>query len=76
MLADRADKIGRQGIALVNVAADFADITFFYRGLGFGLDVALIISISHGFLIGNQLGFFNRANKHSVCTKVDINFYL
>ena len=30
MLAERADEVRRQGVAFVNIAADFADIAMFF----------------------------------------------
>lgn len=50
VLADGADEVGRQRLALVNVAAYLADVSLFALGLlfGFGLDVVKIVLIGYG----------------------------
>ena len=51
MLAERTNKILGKGIALVNVTADLADVTFFALCLGLGLYVCVIVAISHSIII-------------------------
>ena len=72
MLAERADKIIRQNITLVNITAHLADKAFFALGLGLRLDIILIIIICHGLGVGYYARLGNKAYKHSVRVKVHI----
>lgn len=75
MLTKRTDIILRKLVAFVNITADLADKTFLSLGLRLGLDVFLIIRIRHGFSVGNNPGFGDFANEHSVCSEVYVIFY-
>ena len=45
MLAEGANEVFGEHVALVNVAAHLADVALFALGLGFGLDVVLVIGV-------------------------------
>ena len=55
MLAERADEILGERVALVNVSAYLAYPTLFALGLGFGLYVCVVVGVGHSLLIGKQL---------------------
>ena len=75
MLAQRADKIVRQDITLVNVTTDFAHKALLPLCLRLGLNIILVIGVSHRFRIGN---WGNRAsmahfiNNYSIGTTVSV----
>ena len=62
MFAQRADVICRQGLALINVAADVADVAFLLDGLGLGLDFGMVIGVGHAGFAGKRrhLGHFGQ----------------
>ena len=76
MLAEWADEIRWQLIAFIDVAANFADKTFFAIGLWFGFHILLIKGIGHGFHFGKHPGFRDAADEHAVSTQIHILFHL
>ena len=76
MLAQRANDVFRKFIAFVDIAADFADKTFFTFCFRLRFYILLIVRISNGILITHNTRFCNAADEHSMRTKVDILFYL
>ena len=48
MLADGAEDILGELVALVDPAADLADVALLARGFGLGLHILLVIRIGHG----------------------------
>ena len=70
MLAEGADKVLRQGVALVNIAANLADKAFLALGLGLRLYIFLIIGVGDSLGVGNYARLGYAANKHSVGVKV------
>jgi len=75
MLAQRANDVFRKFIAFVDIAADFADKTFFTFCFRLRFYILLVISVSHGILITHNTGFCNATDEHSMRIKVDILFY-
>ena len=76
MLTQGADEILRQCIALVNISADLANEAFLALSFGFWLNIALIISVAHRFLIGNNSCLGNGADEHTVGIKVNVLLHL
>ena len=72
MFAKRADKVLGQFIALIDIAADFADIALFPFGLGFGFDIVLIVGLGHRLFVGNHARLGHRTDEHSVRIEIDI----
>ena len=68
------DVVGEE-IALVNIAAHLAFPAAFaiagLLGLGFGLDVVLIIIVGQRRLVGQHLSVEHITDKHGVCPEVD-----
>lgn len=54
MLAQRADDILGELVALVDVAANLADKAFLAFGLGLRLDVLLIVVVGHGLPVADD----------------------
>ena len=61
MLAQRADDILGELVALVDVAANLADEAFFALGLGLRLDILLIVGVGHGLPVIDDAGFGHAA---------------
>ena len=76
MLAKRADEILGQLVALIDISAYLAYPALLAVCFGLWLDIVLIVSIGHCFLVGDNSCFGNAANKHTVSVKVDVAFYL
>ena len=76
VLAQGADQVVGQGFSLIDPAADLADKTLLACGIRCGLDVALVIGVGHGLLVGDHPCFGHRANEHSVGAQVHIAFHL
>ena len=72
MLAQRADVVLGKLVALVNEAADLADVAFLACGLGLGLDVVLIVGVGHCLLLGDDARLNDGADEHSVRSQIDI----
>ena len=76
VFTQRAFEIGWEGVTFVDIAADLADpATFavfgFLGRLWFGFYVLLIVVVSHGRLVGKNLGIEHIGDKHRMCAKVD-----
>ena len=54
MFAQRANKVLRQFVALIDVAAHFANKSLLALCLWLGLYIILVIGISHGILIAHH----------------------
>ena len=55
-------------LTLVNISANFANVTTLALGFGLGLNVLVIVCVGHGLLIRNNTRLGNGANKDSVGT--------
>ena len=75
MFAKRTNEIIGKRFAFINVTSDFANVTFF-RGFGLGFYMILIIGIRHSGCIGYNSCLCHRTDKHTMCIKVNILFYL
>ena len=72
MFAEGANEVFGKFFAFVNISANRAAPAFFnFRGLGFGFDVALIISVSEGILGREDFGCSDVGNEHGVGSEVD-----
>ena len=76
VLAERADEVVGQDLALVDVAADLADPALLEVGLGLGLDVGLVVVVGHGLLGGQDPGLGNGADEHAVSVQVHVLLHL
>ena len=76
MLAQRADEVLGQGVAFVDISADFAHIAFFALGLGLRLDVLLIVGVGSGLLVRYDTCLGDFADEHSVGVKVHVLLHL
>ena len=76
MLAQRADDILGELVALVDVAANLADKAFLAFGLGLRLDVLLIVVVGHGLPVADDAGFGHAADEHAVGTQIHILLHL
>ena len=54
VLAERTDEVLGQLLALVDIAANLADPALFALGFGLGLDVVLVVGVSHGLTVGKD----------------------
>ena len=54
VLAQRTDEILGQGIALIYISAYTADIALLVVCLRLGLDVVLVVGVSHGLTVGKD----------------------
>ena len=70
VLAQGADNVVGQGVALIDPAADLAHEAFLALGLGLGLDVVLVVGVGHGLLIGDHPGLGDGADEHAVGVQV------
>ena len=70
MLAERADKILRQLLSLIDVAADIADPALLF-GIRLRLDVLLIVGIGHRLNLIEHDRFRDVAQEHPVRSHVD-----
>ena len=70
MLAQRADEVFRNRIALVDVSADVADpsLDFFLRS---GLDVVLVVAVRHGLDVVQDRALGDLADEQPVGIHVD-----
>ncbi len=75
MLAKRANEIIGQIGSFVDIAANGADIAPLALGLGFRLDVLLIVRVGHRLKIAHHACFGNGADEHPVCVEIDILLY-
>ena len=66
VLADRANDILGQGLALVFPSADLADESLLLRGLLLGLYVCVIVGIRHRRSLGNNARFAQNADEDTV----------
>ena len=66
----------REGITLVDPAADPTDITLFALRLGTGLHFILIVGVGHGFAAGGNSCFGDGADEHTVGVKIHIVLHL
>ena len=66
MLAPGADKVLGQGVALVDIAADLADIALLALGLGLGLDVCVVVGVGHGLTIRDGASLGDGADEQTV----------
>ena len=75
MLAPGADEVGGEGVAFVDVAADFANPLLLAggggSGGGLGLDVLLVVGVGDAGTVGEYLGFHHTGDEHRVGAKVD-----
>ena len=76
MFAPGADKVGGKVFAFIDVAADFTDVSFFIICFGFGFDITVVVGVGHAFFFGNNLGFGNTADEHTVGADIHILLYL
>ena len=73
MLAQRADEIGRERLALVHVAAHGADPGRLLGGGQFrrrGLDVAAVVVVGHGLVVAEELGLRDLGDEEPVAALV------
>ena len=54
VLAQRTDEILGKGIALIYISAYTADIALLVVCLRLGLDVVLVVGVSHGLTVGKD----------------------
>ena len=76
MFAQGADEIFRQGIALVNITADFADEALLAFGFRLRLYICVVVGVGHGFAVREHAGLGDGADEHTVCLKIHILFHL
>ena len=76
VLAQGADKVLRQGFALIDVAADRADVALLALGLGFGLDVCVVVGVGHGLAVRDGTGFGDGADEHTVALQIHVLLHL
>ena len=74
MLAQRTDKVFRQFISFIDIAADLADKTFLALRFRFWLDVLLIVGVSHRFDVVDDSGFRYGTDKHAVRSQILVVF--
>ena len=72
VLAEGTNEVIGQLLALINITAYFAYPAFFAIGLGLGLNVVLIVCVSHSFFIGKYSRLCNTAYKHTVGIHVNV----
>ena len=76
MFAQRAFEIGWEGFSFIDIATHLAHPATFavlrlLCGLGFGLDVLLIIVVGHAGLVGQHLGIKHVGDEHGMRAEVD-----
>ena len=72
MLAERTDKVLVKLLALVNVAADLANVPLLALGLRFGFNVRVVVIVCHSCLVGNNASLGHGAYEHTVSIKIYI----
>ena len=72
VLAEGADEVLGELVALVDVTADLADVALLAVRFGLGLNVCVVIDVGHGLLIREDSRLAYRADEHSVCVKVNV----
>ena len=76
VLAQRADDVLRQGVTLVDPAADLAHEAFLSGGFRLGLYIVLIIGVAHGLVAAEDSCLGNGADEHTVGAKIHILLHL
>lgn len=69
MLAQRADKVVGQLVALVDITAHLAYEAFLALGLWLRLHITLVIVVGHSLHVGDHAGFCHCTDEHAVCVK-------
>lgn len=76
VLAKRTDKVLGEGIALINITADFAYKALLALSLRLGLNIILIVGVGHCLLIVDYSCLGDAADEHSVSIEVNVGFNL
>ena len=72
MLAQRADEVLRQLVALVDIPAHLADEPVLALGLGARLYMLLVVGVCHRLAVGQHLRLGYVADEHAVRVEVDV----
>ena len=76
MLAQWTDKVVRQHLAFVDVAADLADPALLAFGLWLWLYILLVVGVGHGCPVGCDTCLCYRADEHDVGFQVHLVLHL
>lgn len=75
MLAQRTDKVSRQRLTLVNVAADGAAVALFLLGgsrfLRLWFDIALVVAVGYAWCVTDYFTVRHFRNEHGMGSKID-----
>ena len=74
VFAEGTDKVLGEWVTLINVAADFTNVTFFAVGLWLWFNVCVVVAIGHSFFVGNNARLVNSTYEHSMRAEVNIIF--